>query len=53
MITEYKTYTIIKGHDWYYHIYDGKKFIVSAPTYRLAQETILKIIKIKRKEVNK
>lgn len=46
MITEYKGFTIIKGHDWKFHVYDGKRFIISQDTYRLAQESILKITRL-------
>ncbi len=46
MITEYKGFTIIKGYDWNYHVYDGKRFIISQFSYRKAQESILKIIRI-------
>jgi hypothetical protein len=43
MITPYKGFTIIKGHDWNYHVYDGKRFIGTAETLRKAKELVCKI----------
>ncbi len=49
MITNYKGFTLIKGNDWKFHVYDGKRFVLTAEDLKQAQIYILGILRISKK----